>query len=73
MSKITVNQEGICLFSDNEIVRRALLAKCVQLERLLKRPMSENERKAIQDEYERTFALTEKYGGDHHGKHKKPR
>lgn len=62
MSRITVRQEGICLYSDREIIWRALIAKCRQLERIIeKHPLSENERKALQDEYERTFALTEQY------------
>lgn len=62
MSRITVRQEGICLYSDREIIWRALIAKCRQLERIIeKRPLSANERMALQDEYERTFALTEQY------------
>ncbi|MGX7153435.1 hypothetical protein ACWOEY_11155 [Enterococcus sulfureus] len=60
---IIVRNEGLCQKSDNEIIRSALYSKARQLERVLeKRGLSENERKALQDEYERTFALTERFG-----------
>lgn len=60
---IIVHNEGLCQKSDNEIIRSALYSKARQLERVLeKRGLSENERKALQDEYERTFALTERFG-----------
>lgn len=69
MSRITINQDGICLFSDREIIWRALMSKCRQLERILKRDtLSENERRSLQDEYERTFAITENYRSESHGK-----
>lgn len=59
---VIINQEGICKKSDKDIVWGALMAKCRQLERTLeKRYLSPNERLAVRDEYERTFALTEKY------------
>lgn len=59
---IIVRNEGLCQKSDNEIIRSALYSKARQLERVLeKRGLSENERKALQDEYERTFALTERF------------
>lgn len=60
---IIVRNEGLCQKSDNEIIRSALYSKARQLERVLeKRGLSENERRALQDEYERTFALTERFG-----------
>ncbi|MGM0183472.1 hypothetical protein IGK74_002438 [Enterococcus sp. AZ150] len=59
---IIVRNEGLCQKSDNEIIRSALYSKARQLERVIeKRGLSENERKALQDEYERTFALTERF------------
>lgn len=62
MSSITVNQDGVCLKSDREIIWQALMAKARSLERiLLKDTLSENERKKLQDEYERVISLTEKY------------
>lgn len=60
---IIVRNEGLCQKSDNEIIRTALYSKARRLERLLeKNVLSGNERKAVQDEYERTFALTERFG-----------
>ncbi|MGM0260430.1 hypothetical protein [Enterococcus sp. AZ102] len=60
---IIVRNEGLCQKSDNEIIRSALYSKARRLERLLeKNVLSGNERKAVQDEYERTFALTERFG-----------
>lgn len=56
------NDQALCLFSDKELIFRALMAKCYQLERMLaKRTEDTNERRALQDEYERTFALTQNY------------
>lgn len=60
--QVIINQDGICKKSDKDIVWGALMSKCRQLERTLdKRYLSPNERLAVKDEYERTFALTEKY------------
>lgn len=62
---VIINQDGICKKSDKDIVWGALMAKCRQLERTLeKRYLSQMERLAVRDEYERTFALTEKYRRD---------
>lgn len=61
MTRITYVRDGACEFSDNEIIWRALMARCGVLERVLKKPLSPNERRQLQDEYEKTFALTEKY------------
>lgn len=61
MAKATITREGICLFSDSEIVWRALIVRCGVLERVLKKELPAAERRTLQDEYERTFALTEKY------------
>ena len=61
---IVVRDNGLCQKSDNEIIRSALFSKVGQLERTLERKkhiLSPNERKALQDEYERTFALTEQF------------
>lgn len=61
----TVIRSGICLKTDNEIIRSALFSKAKQLERVIERQkhsLSMNELKELQDEYERTFALTENYG-----------
>lgn len=59
----TVDRRGICLKSDDEIIRGALIKRSRQLEHILsKRKFADkDERKALQDEYERTFALTEKF------------
>lgn len=57
-------REGVCQKSDKEIIHSALLGKAKQLERVLlrqKSSLSTNEHKQLQDEYERTFALTERY------------
>lgn len=57
-----MKNESICLFSDREIIWRALMAKCRQLERIIATKQEDtNERRALQDEYERTFALTERF------------
>ena len=62
MDEGTVNQEGICLKSDRELIWQALMAKARSLERVLeKKYLSPNERVILQDEYERTFSLSEKY------------
>lgn len=61
----TVIRSGNCLKTDNEIIRSALFSKAKQLERVIERQkhsLSMNELKELQDEYERTFALTENYG-----------
>lgn len=61
----TVIRSGICLKTDNEIIHSALFSKAKQLERVIERQkhsLSMNELKELQDEYERTFALTENYG-----------
>lgn len=61
---IVVRDNGLCQKSDNEIIRSALFSKVGQLERTLERKkhiLSPNEYKALQDEYERTFALTEQF------------
>lgn len=63
--QVIINQEGVCKKSDKDIIWGALMAKCRQLERMLeKRYLSPNERLAVRDEYERTFALTEKHRRD---------
>lgn len=63
--EVIINQDGICKKSDKDIIWGALMAKCRQLERVLeKRYLSPMERLAVRDEYERTFALTEKYRRD---------
>ena len=60
--EVVINQEGICKKSDKDIVWGALMSRCRQLERVLeKRQLSPNEYLMMKDEYERTFALTEKY------------
>lgn len=62
MGRVTIIQEGVCLKSDNELIFVSLMARCRQLERVLEnRPLTPNERVAMQDEYERTFALTAQY------------
>lgn len=61
---IVIRNEGVCNKTDDEIIRSALFFKAGQLERTLERKkhiLSPNERKALQDEYERTFALTEQF------------
>lgn len=60
--KVILDQEGICKKSDNDIVWGALMARCLNLERVMeKRTLTPLEQLSMQDEYERTFALTEKY------------
>lgn len=60
--KVTYVHNGVCLYSDNEIIWRALRSRCSVLERVLsKHNLTLIERKQLQDEYERTFALTEKF------------
>lgn len=57
-----VYENGLCMKSDRELIRNALLTRCRKLERVLKKDyLSPNERTVLQDEYERTFALTEYY------------
>lgn len=64
--EVIINQDGICKKSDKDIIWGALMAKCRQLERMLKKKyqLSKSEYLALKDEYERTFALTEKYRRD---------
>lgn len=60
--KITDVHNGVCMYSDNEIIWRALRSHCSVLERVLaKNNLTLVERRQLQDEYERTFALTEKF------------
>lgn len=60
--KVTYVHNGVCLYSDNEIIGRALRSRCGVLERVLaKNTLTLVERRQLQDEYERTFALTEKF------------
>ncbi|MGO3652060.1 hypothetical protein [Vagococcus sp.] len=60
--EVIINQDGVCKKSDKDIVWGALMNKCRQLERILdKHYLSPMQILALQDEYERTFALTEKY------------
>lgn len=50
------------MYSDNEIIWRALSSRCSILERVLERNnMTLIERRQLQNEYERIFALKEKY------------
>lgn len=59
----TIDRTGLCLDSDNELIRRSLMARCYTLERKIKRGgMTDVQKMTLQDEYERTFALTEKFG-----------
>lgn len=61
---VIVRNDGLCQKTDDEIIRSALFSKVGQLERTLERKkhiLSPNEHKALQDEYERTFALTEQF------------
>lgn len=51
----------VCMYSDNEIIWRALRSRCSVIERVLaKNNLTLVERRQLQDEYERTYALTEK-------------
>lgn len=60
---ISIIQDGICLKSDREIIWQSLMSKARSLERQLeKNNLTPNQRLMVQDEYERTFALTGKYG-----------
>lgn len=55
-------REGVCQKSDEQIMRGALMGRLAQLEQRIARvrlTASEMELKALQDEYERTYALTE--------------
>lgn len=61
---VVIRNDGLCNKTDDEIIRSALFSKVGQLERVLERKkhiLSPNERNALQDEYERTFALTEQF------------
>jgi hypothetical protein len=51
-------QVETCVKSDAQIIKNALFARCRTLERILERDLDSLERKKLQDEYERTFALT---------------
>ena len=58
----TVVRDGICLDTDDELIFKALRNRAFQLERKLERGnMTPNQRAMTQDEYERTFALTDKF------------
>lgn len=62
VSEVTIIREGVCLKTDRELIWQALMAKARSLERvLMKGNLSPNERKMLQDEYERYFSLTEQY------------
>lgn len=62
VSEVTVIREGVCLKTDRELIWQALMAKARSLERVLKKNnLSPNERKMLQDEYERLIALSGKY------------
>lgn len=53
---------GVCTKSNDEIIRSALFSYSMQLEHRLKRKnLDENQRKELQDEYERAFSLTERF------------
>ncbi len=58
----TVVRDGICLDTDDELIFKALRNRAFQLERKLERGnMTPNQRAMTQDEYERTFALTDRF------------
>lgn len=60
----TVDRSGVCQKSDNEIIYGCLMGRARTLERVIERKkafLSPNERKELQDEYERTFGLTERF------------
>ena len=60
--RVTYVHNGVCMYSDNEIIWRALRSRCSVKERVLaKNNLTLVERRQLQDEYERTFALTEKF------------
>ena len=60
--KVTYVYNEVCMYSDDEIIWRALRSRCSALERVLERQnMTLIERRKLQDEYERTFSLTEKF------------
>lgn len=60
---VIIIQDGICLKSDREIIWQSLMSKVRSLERQLeKKNLSPQRRLTLQDEYERTYALTGKYG-----------
>ena len=65
MTKIVIVRDGVCLKTDEQIIRDSLFCRTRQLERVIERQkpnLSPNELNVLQDEYERTFALTDKYG-----------
>ena len=60
--RVTYVYYGVCMYSDNEIIWRALRSRCSVIERVLaNNNLTLVERRQLQDEYERTFALTEKF------------
>ncbi len=60
--RVTYVYNGVCMYSDNEIIWRALRSRCSVIERVLaKNNLTLVERRQLQDEYERTYALTEKF------------
>lgn len=64
MSRITVVQDGVCLRSDRELIRSALISRTRELERVAERKkhvLSAIEMKELQDEKDRTFALVDQY------------
>lgn len=60
--RVTYVHNGVRMYSDNEIIWRALRSRCSVIERVLaKNNLTLVEHRQLQDEYERTFALTEKF------------
>ncbi|CAI3254060.1 hypothetical protein CIRMBP1230_00063 [Enterococcus cecorum] len=58
--RVTYVHNGVCMYSDNEIIWRALRSRCSVIERVLaKNNLTLVERRQLQDEYKRTFAITE--------------
>ena len=55
-------RKGVCLKSDDDIIRQALLDKVFKLDRRLKHEkMSPIDYKTLTDERDRTFALIDKF------------
>lgn len=58
----TVVRDGISLDTDDELIFKALRNRAFQLERKLERGnMTPNQRVMTQDEYEKTFVLTDRF------------
>lgn len=58
--RVSYVHNGVCMYSDNEIIWRVLRSRCSVIERVLaKNNLTLVERRQLQDEYERTFAITE--------------